>query len=264
MDNKFKKILKPFKSLIARFLRVLPISSEQLGPPKGFYKATRDWLVTCKQNTSLQASYVEIHPSHQISRREPRVIDENVHWQFCRGYISYQHETAPTFVAIVPNGRVYGEQGIVITPEDKFLADTSIEIGSFRRNTNSHSILVLPTNAEDHSVLRQIRLPRIYHVNGTVAVLSAFAGYVYYHWMLDLLPRIELLRLSGMDINNIDKFVVNNISHPFQEETLTTLGISKNKVLDSNLHIKADRLIVPSRPGRTFNTPKWACDFLRR
>ena len=266
MHHQLINLLRPLKALTARFLRNLPISSEKLGPPKSFYEATRDWLVMYKPNKSkVQASYVEIHPKHRISRQEPGTIDQDVHWQFRLGYISYQHESPPTFVAVVPDGRVYGAQGTVITPDDKVLADVSIEQGSFRRNTKSHSSLVLPANAKDHSAFRQLKLPHTCKINGTVAVLSGFSAHVYYHWMFDVLPRIELLRLNGITINNIDNFVLNDVRYPFQEETLITLGIPRQKILESSKfpHVKADRLIVASRVGLVFNMPKWACNFLR-
>nr|WP_285854233.1 glycosyltransferase family 61 protein [Paenibacillus elgii] len=90
--------------------------------------------------------------------------------------------------------------------------------------------------------------------------------------MFDVLPRIHLLRLSGI---RIDKYVLNRQEmFPFQEETLAVLGIPNKKIIDSPIDLQARKLVVPSLITRYILTPhtevrpdvipKWACDFLRK
>ena len=67
-------------------------------------------------------------------------------------------------------------------------------------------------------------------MTGKVVVLSGLAGHVYYHWLFDIIPRIELIRLSGIKLEEIDWFVVNNIEKSFQRETLNWLGIPTAKM----------------------------------
>ena len=109
-------------------------------------------------------------------------------------------------------------------------------------------------------------LPPLRQVQGTVATLTGLSGQVYFHWMTDILPRFDILRQAGIDLNQIDWFWVNSQQHPFQRETLRRLGIPNNKVLESDRspHIQADHLIVPSFPGYLGWTPLWALEFLRR
>jgi len=243
------KFTRPIWRLLIQPLRHLPISSEIIGHPKGFYKSTLDWIVQSESDeTPIKGSYIKIYPSHQISRTDPGRLEKNVHWKFQR---EYQHESPESFVAIVPQGRVWGDRGAIITPDDQLLEDLSPEFGN---------------PISEHSIFLQWKLAPVHFINGTVAVLSAAGGEGYFHWMFDVLPRIELLRCSHIDLNKIDKFLINIFLHPFHEETLVKLGIPKTKVIESSKypHIKAEKLVVPSLPGVSGNMPNWACQFLRK
>jgi len=95
-------------------------------------------------------------------------------------------------------------------------------------------------------------------------VLSGLMNHLYFHWMLDVLPRIELLRRSKIDFAEIDYFYIDD-RLPFQQETLQILGIPTAKFLRSDrfLHFQARKLIAPSYPGSVAWMPKWTCEFLR-
>jgi capsular polysaccharide biosynthesis protein len=102
-------------------------------------------------------------------------------------------------------------------------------------------------------------------VRGTVAVISAFVGRGYFHWLWDVLPRLRLLKESGNSIDSIDSFVVPGYFSGFQIETLSALGIGRSRVISSlqDRNIEAERLLVPSLPRVTGFVPTWAVDFLR-
>lgn len=99
-----------------------------------------------------------------------------------------------------------------------------------------------------------------------MAVLSGLSNDIYFHWMFDVLPRIKLLQSGGLEIADIDYFLINSRKFlPFHKETLDALGIPETKRLENYNypHIKAEKLIVPSFPGSPAWMPKWSCDFLR-
>ena len=102
--------------------------------------------------------------------------------------------------------------------------------------------------------------------DGTVAVFSALSGHIYYHWMIDVLPRIGLLRASGLELDRIDGFAINSLSAPFQRETLDILGIPADKCIESDRHphIQAQQLVVPSFPGYLDWVPRGTIEFLRQ
>ncbi len=262
MNKKLKARLKPHWNFLVEFtkplrrvffssLQRLPVSSQVIGPPKGFYESTWDWVVQqgSGEPELQETTYIKIYPNHQICRSQPKTLEQDIHWKFKQ---EYRRESPAAFVAIVPNGRVWGDSGTVITPDDKVLADVSEEHG--RKVPDTHSIFF------------QSKLPAVHQVDGTVAVLSAAGSGGYFHWMFDVLPRVELIRRSGISLDSIDKFVVNSYQLPFQKETLTTLGIPETKIIESHRypHVKATRLVVPSLAGNTGNMPSWVGDFLRK
>ncbi|WP_445637549.1 Glycosyltransferase family 61 protein [Nostoc sp. DSM 114161] len=244
-----KKTLKLIYFSLINLLSKLPISSEILGPPKSFYKETKDYyLFNLKENNKeSQVNFISIYSQKSIHRKLPKTIKSGVHWKF---EIECTHEYPETFVAVIPQGRVWGHNGTVITPDDKLLGDVSLEIG---------------TDISEHSILKSWRLPNINYVDGTVAVLSAAGGEGYFHWMFDVLPRIHLLQQAEIPFSHIDKFLVNSLYLSFQKETLALLNIPEEKIIESRKfpHIKAKQLVIPSLPGETGNIPKWACDFLK-
>lgn len=247
--HRLRNFAKTLKKYLIQPIRMLPLTSEIIGPPKGVYQTTWDWIVKSEKNpTKISEKYKEIYPKNWVYRSAPGTVDETIHWKFPP---QYQREAPAAFVALIKEGRVCSEGGTVITPDDRILADVSKEIGR---------------SIENHSIFSKWKLPSVEKIEGTVALLSAPLGQVYFHWMLNVLPRIDLLRKRTGNLEEIYKFLVNGISHPFQRETLSKLGIPESKIIESDRypHIKAKTLLVPSIPGKPGNAiPLWACEFLR-
>ena len=210
--------------------------------PQGFYATSREWVV--QSNWEL-SNYIDIHPSHQIQIPLPKTLDKDVH-PWLKDMSNF--ESPATFAAIVPQGRycqLDGRQTAYITPDNQVLLDVS----SFLNPGN----------------LSELSLPSIHEVNGTVAVLSGNTSAIYYHWIIDALPKLGLIELSGIELDSIDKFVVRSYESDFHRETLDIMGIPADKIIDGNKypHVKADRLVISSYPGIICCPTKWATDFLR-
>ena len=109
-------------------------------------------------------------------------------------------------------------------------------------------------------------LPELEKIDGKVAVLSGLYDHVYFHWMVDILPRLEILKLHGIDLKEIDFFLVSNYQMPFQRESLNVLGIPQNKIISREQHpyIQAKKLIVPSFPGDLGRLTSWSLEFHRQ
>jgi hypothetical protein len=92
-------------------------------------------------------------------------------------------------------------------------------------------------------VKRQRFFPKIQRVPGTVISLSTDGHNNYYHWMLDLLPKLFIAIAAGF---NRETFYL-GASTPFQKETLELLGIPPAWALDANAipFLQADELVVP-------------------
>ncbi|MFK7694079.1 glycosyltransferase 61 family protein [Paenibacillus sp. HJGM_3] len=242
----------PKLEMVARLLRS-PESMERNGfeelpPPTELYRSTLDWVDTLHLPPSgINASYKSFDCGQEGLRSQPKGEDVSFKWKF-----EMTRQTSmppPQFVAVIPGGRVIGEKGAVISPDNKLLWDVSIDFdkGGF-----------------DHSIFSEIRTPPVRYTSETVAVLTSSASYNYYHWTFDVLTRIELLRRTGIPI---DKYAISRRGgdFSFQDETLAIMGIPKEKLIkcDARTHLRAETLVVPSMAGYTGHMPKQLCQALR-
>ncbi|MCF3576346.1 glycosyltransferase 61 family protein [Planktothrix agardhii] len=227
-----------------------------INPPIQFDQSTEDWL---KSNPSTPDNYQQIYPATIVNLKPPKSLDNSIHFSFRFGQ---QMELPAAFVLKIPQGRFWlssdQTQSAILTQEQHFLGDLSPE---FPLLSPGHP----DKNPSQHSILSLNKLPPIYFINGTVAILAGLSNSVYFHWMLDVLPRIELLKKSSVNWNEIDYFIVDN-RLSFQKETLEKLQIPPNKQININEfhHLQAQTLIVPSFPGCAAWMPPWTCNFLKQ
>ena len=201
------------------------------------------------------ATYAEMHPAGGVEVVEvaaplelERPIPEGLPERH-RQFIEHQREqVGPNVVARVRNGRALDHYAAVITEDDTLLFDLSPYYGVLR-----------PTQ---HPVFLRWRLPEVAPVAGSVSVLTTRGSENYYHFLTDVLPRIELLRRAGVDS---DQYLVNRQTR-FQRELLDHLGITADRCLSTEKypHVRADELIVPSLPDDDLRTPPWIVPWLRR
>ncbi|MGB3557166.1 MAG: tetratricopeptide repeat protein [Geitlerinemataceae cyanobacterium] len=272
-------------------------SQVAIEPLRGIYASTRDWaaatgnvegyLPVCFNQTQpkkLPASAVALPPPtdaapncegincHKCLRNlfddfELTHLGQGI--QVCANSKPLEVPVWETFVAIVPGGRAWVmpqksgwqvcEAIAIISPDNHLLADLSREYpGQLPNCQTPHPI--------QHRIFHREKLEPLERIEGTVAVLTGLSGNVYYHWMVDILPRLEILRRSSIDWDEIDWFLVNSVEKPFQRETLRKLGVPDDKILESDRHphIQADRLIVPSFGGHLGWITDWTLKFLRQ
>lgn len=107
-------------------------------------------------------------------------------------------------------------------------------------------------------VKRQRFFPKVRRVPGTVISLATDGHNNFYHWLLDLLPKLFIALAAGAD----GKTFFLGASTRFQKQTLELLGIPPARVLDCNAipFLQADELIVPflgqRHPPNVFNAGK--------
>jgi capsular polysaccharide biosynthesis protein len=228
----------------AALAAVTPIKRLPLAPPNRrpltkVVATTKLWVES--SGDKFGATYVPIHPPHVVDRGLSGV-DPAVLRRFRVGPFGHSE----TYVATIPGGRTLGVDGAVLSPEGHLLMDVS-----HRREKP----------LTEFREMLWLRLPPVETYRGAVAVLGVRHCGNYYHWLLDVLPRIELIRLAGVAV---DRYVV-SITHAFQRDTLRMLGIRDEQIIcpHKRSHIQAERLVVPSLPGIVGNTPTWVGEFLR-
>uniref|UniRef100_B8HQ85 Capsular polysaccharide biosynthesis protein-like protein n=1 Tax=Cyanothece sp. (strain PCC 7425 / ATCC 29141) TaxID=395961 RepID=B8HQ85_CYAP4 len=243
---------------LLKFLRFLPCSSAWLGPPKGVWSSTQQAIQSLKPTAPAAYTYTEFYASHSVELEPVAIETCPPPRTFYNRFLPPQSK--PGFVAVLPEGRVWSEHGCVIAADDRLLADVSADLGYHRTNWVS--------GPESHFIFRQARLGPLTDLRQIVAVLAALGQGSYFHWMFEVLPRIELLRQSAFGLDGIDQFVFGEINQNFQQETLNHLGIPTEKIIQitptSPQHFRAAQLVVPSLWGYQGSLPKWICEFLRR
>ncbi len=191
--------------------------------------------ITCKENTNLKVDELKIeNSSYKIF-----YCDE------CSLYTDTIHDTA-------------------------FIKDNHIIEGpsfQLRENFNADCL--------NNSVIKK-GTPRLRKkINGTVFSLLTGGGgnSNYWHWLFDVLPRIEIFRKKNKNLDLINYFLFPSLNSRFQKETLNLLGIIPEKRLSSFTyrHFQANRIIATTHPynvlnnpnADSLNLPNWIYDYLR-
>lgn len=91
------------------------------------------------------------------------------------------------------------------------------------------------------------QLPAVQKLTGTAAVLNNPWCHNYYHWMLEVAPRVMLLRQAGFEP---DWYVV-DCQSGYQKQALELMGIPAERCIQPHygLHLRADQLLRPTFPG---------------
>jgi capsular polysaccharide biosynthesis protein len=200
---------------------------------------------------TLGASFIKVDPPCVAQNALPKTPDGKVRQQLA---MDRNYDWPETFVATIPNGRVWHD-GHIITPDNQLLDDVSVDFGA-----EKWSLRPRPA-----AVVRYWRFHGVADYRARVAVLATHGADIYFHWFFQLLPRFELIRRAGIDMDSIEYFVVNDLSKPFQRDSMEALGIERGRIIETSQvpYLRARELIVPSVPiGGGCYWP-WMCDFLR-
>jgi hypothetical protein len=153
------------------------------------------------------------------------------------------------YVARVANGLSFGRHCCAIGPDNKALRETAFNCdGEVLRNERPMSRYRLQywRKRWEGDVTSRPWLPPKQRIEGRVALLNTRYSHNFYHWMIDILPRLAPLReLRG----DIDYYLVDCLT-PFRESVLETLGIRRQQLIQPHcrLLLEAEELLVPSLP----------------
>jgi len=146
-------------------------------------------------------------------------------------------------LALVPHGIAWS-RGAHLTADGRLISPLSIGMN---------------LSMDQWLIKRQRFFPKIQRVIGTVVSLATDGHNNYYHWMLDLLPKLFIALAAGLG----DKPFYLGASTLFQKQSLTLLGIPPARLLDANTipFLQADELIVPflgdNHPPNVFDAAKY-------
>jgi capsular polysaccharide biosynthesis protein len=152
------------------------------------------------------------------------------------------------FLLRIKQGRTFGRDCVIYGPDG-----TGLREFDYQQRTLSALQVELPGSKLNprywkhtlQAMRRTKRLPAVRYWPGKVAALNGPSSYNYYHWMLEILPRLITLQNSGIVP---DWYLVDAIA-PFQLQTLRAFGVPLDRVIQpySGMHVQAEELLVPSR-----------------
>jgi hypothetical protein len=159
------------------------------------------------------------------------------------------------FVVRLENVRVFGEVGHILTGDGTLLADLSFVYPATWYGDSAWPDLLCPHEPEQQ-------------LSGSTCVLaSRWAGYNYFHYLFELLPRCEMVHRSGIDLDSIDHFVVNPLN-PLHSNVywqgLDEVGVDRERVLfcESPTVFNVSHVVAPSTLRGTGHMRKWVCEWL--
>lgn len=229
---------------VFRLFSVIAGTSKAQRPPKTFAITTRHYS---EKVSNELCEFRQIVPATTHLRKAPRTNEPELHWRFRE---ALEEKMPEVFLAKLKNGRVLGPSGAVISGDETLLGDLSFEWFF---------------EPHQHSSFFKLRLPLQQKLNSAVTLASPSGG-TYFHWMMDVLPRLAILEQAGIDFHAQEKFIFNFTRAPFQSESLDLIGIPRERRVftDPKTHFACEGLLAPSLPGTPGRMPGWAVEFLRK
>lgn len=161
---------------------------------------------------------------------KPKTRDKHFHQNFTENFC---FPTPPIYLCKLPKGRVFRNNGLfsVISSSGELISELSID----------------PLKRDLHPVYREAHLPKAIHLKGKVLMLATLgADWVYYHWLIDLLPKFSAMEEAGYSFKDFDHIILNPLTFPVQLESLNCLEVPMEKIvfLSEGQHFLADELLV--------------------
>ncbi|OGB86046.1 hypothetical protein A3J41_01185 [candidate division TM6 bacterium RIFCSPHIGHO2_12_FULL_38_8] len=186
--------------------------------------------------STISPWWFDLLPVQELIKQNPAIQYQKCYDQFPFTYqsfpISINHAGHPshgffheTFILTIPNGTVQA-YGLVLA-NNKFIKELVWK--GWEHN------LAHVQKFANHQIMR---------IPGRVAVIGQAAAHNYWHWTSEILCRLALLELQGIEYDYL--YVPYHL--PYMKETLELWGIDPKKIIAArdNLCIQADHIIVPS------------------
>ena len=207
-------------------------------------------FVPLRDEVPLHARLVQLDPAQTFVRPLPQLPGAPA--EAARFFSDRTIEnTAASYVAEFSGGIAWGHPtGGIFTADGRFVPAFTHDPGGER----------------SHTVWTRLHFPRPARIAGrTLYLVTPEATDNFHHWLIDLLPRLGLVRRAGYDLAQFDHVIVNHANRGYQSSTLTQLGIAPEKIILASEAIwaRCDSLVVPSLKLNHQTMPAADVAFLR-
>lgn len=220
-------------------LRLLPGTSASFGPPRrlGYWADLRRQPGVLWRSVLPEQRQTLPPPFYCNDSRNPLASGREVVWP-------------EAGVAEIPGGRVLDEHAWVVGPNDAFLGDFCYT-GHSRFSKVNHLI--------------KLHAPRRL-AGRTLNLCSANAVTNFFHYTIDAISRVELVRRAGYDWQDFDQILFPRFSSDTAERVVDASGLPRDKLvrIGRREQFLCEMLVQPSFPGPLACTPRWVFDFYRR
>lgn len=237
-------IRKHWVSVYQSVWKIVPVRSEVLGPPKGVVLKTKAWLRADAARGRILSGGEGDGDERSSGASEAGAESRK------RG-----PSGKPDLLVVELNeARICGKNGAIIGRDDRLLGELTARDPWF--------------DCTQHEVLLRLRLPSVAVAEKRVACVYTHPALAsnYGHWLFECVSKFAYFREAyGWDA--FDRIVINRITHPFQEESLSLAGIPRDRAIElgPQLHLKAASMVVSAYTAyATEQTPRWVCDAVRR
>jgi capsular polysaccharide biosynthesis protein len=165
-------------------------------------------------------------------------------------FATHTRELVPRVaIAELPHGRVMAPHSAVVSGDGALVHEVSAYFGT--AHPREHPLYLHPFPAPAR------------HIEGRLGVLALRGDANYYHFLIDVLPRLAVAAACTA-IEQPDRWYV-PARTTFQRGLLSLVGLTDDRIIDSTLypHVIADTLVVPGPPAMTVRNPPWIVPFLR-
>ncbi len=242
-------LLKIKQKLLERIKSYIPFNSNLR--PEGLY-----------ENDSEGVNIIDIFPQYKtklvvsqpfFSKISPFTIYDQKNDDECSLSVTTDYK-----VFDIKNGRIFSNNKnliSIISEGNRLIGEASFQYRNGKTVTPPYS-----------PIFQQKYFPKPTHYKGCVFNMLAGGGASknYGHWLIDSIPRIYLLKKSGL-FNQVDYFLVPQYKYDYHIQSLEIFGIKKEQIIRGNdeLHITADRIISSTHPRghNSFLIPNWVMEF---
>ena len=198
-------LLFKVQRMLVRAARALPGCSKVLGIPRQEILNIEEWVKNRNRTAGVAApmyrSFGEPMRVPRLSPAPPGV--DRIHPNLQHDYLEFR---AP-FLATIPSAQVLGPDGCVITPDQGVLKESPWSGGLFQQDR----------------IHRSLRLPTPQSLLGSYYTIAGPYSSGYYHWIVEVLPRLFAYELVA---NDSPRLIVNSPLNRWQLESLEVLGFS--------------------------------------
>lgn len=196
--------------------------------------------------------YLKVRSRETLQRQPSLCLDESEATRFRVGTAKYQCgdrcEIPEVFMACIHDARIEGRDFLLLSREDQILFESAL---------SNHEVL------EENGILDRIIRPTTRKLPGTYALLAHPWAWGYYHWMIEVLPKISLIEKFD-ELKSVPLIVPHRLN-AFQIDSLRKAGVS----VDRMVHLddgewQVDHLFFPEILGPSGSPSPHAVAWLRK